>query len=289
MLHLDGIFPPLPTSFYSDESLSEKHIRQNIEYLNSFDLRGYLILGSNGELVMLTHDEKIRVMHAAREAIPREKLLLAGTGCESTHETISLCKEAAKAAADAVLVLNPSYYKAQMTHASLVMHYHTVADASQLPVIIYNMPANTGIDMTADDILAIADHPNIIGLKDSGGNVAKMGDIVFRAKEGFQVLAGSAGFLFPALSIGAVGGVLALANIAPNHCIDIYRAFQEGSIEKARELQHSIIALNAAVTRKWGVPALKAAMDYIGMYGGICRKPLQPITEEIDEKLKQLL
>jgi 4-hydroxy-2-oxoglutarate aldolase len=289
MLQLNGIFPPLPTSFNSDESLSEKHIRRNIGYLNSFDLRGYLILGSNGELVMLTHDEKIRVMHAAREAVPREKLLLAGTGCESTHKTISLCKEAAKAGADAVMVLNPSYYKAQMTHSALVKHYHAVADASDLPVIIYNMPANTGIDMTADDILAIADHPNIIGLKDSGGNVAKMGDIVFRAKEGFQVLAGSAGFLLPALSVGAVGGVLALANIAPNPCINIYRAFQEGSIELARELQHSIIALNTAVTRKWGVPALKAAMDHSGMYGGACRKPLQPITEDVNEKLKQLL
>ncbi len=152
MLQLNGIFPPLPTSFNSDESVSEENIRKNIEYLNSFDLRGYLILGSNGELVMLSHEEKIRVMQAAREAIPREKLMLAGTGCESTRETILLTKEAARAGTDAVMVLNPSYYKGQMTHAALVTHYHAVADASEVPVIIYNMPANTGLDMTAVDI-----------------------------------------------------------------------------------------------------------------------------------------
>ena len=289
MLQLNGIFPPLPTSFNSDESVSQKHIRRNIEYLNSFDLRGYLILGSNGELVMLSHEEKIRVMQAAREAIPREKLMLAGTGCESTRETILLSKEAAKAGADAVMVLNPSYYKGQMSNSALVAHYHAVADASEVPVVIYNMPANTGLDMTAADILAIADHFNIIGLKDSGGNVAKMADIIYKAGKDFQVLAGSAGFLLPALSVGAVGGVLALANIAPGHCLDIYNVFSDGNMNKARELQQKIITLNAAVTRNWGVPALKAVMDHLGMYGGPCRKPLQPISDDIKKKLLQLL
>ncbi len=289
MLQLNGIFPPLPTSFNSDESVSQKHIRRNIEYLNSFDLRGYLILGSNGELVMLTHEEKIRVMQAAREAIPQEKLMLAGTGCESTRETILLSKEAAKAGADAVMVLNPSYYKGQISNSALVAHYHAVADASEVPVVIYNMPANTGLDMTAADILAIADHSNIIGLKDSGGNVAKMADIIYKAGKDFQVLAGSAGFLLPALSVGAVGGVLALANIAPGHCLDIYNVFSDGNMNKARELQQKIITLNAAVTRNWGVPALKAVMDHLGMYGGPCRKPLQPISDDIKKKLLQLL
>jgi 4-hydroxy-2-oxoglutarate aldolase len=289
MLQLNGIFPPLPTSFNSDESVSEKSIQQNIKFLNSFDLRGYLVLGSNGELVMLSHQEKIRVILAAREVIPSEKLLLAGTGCESTRETILLTKEAAREGADAVLVLNPSYYKGQMTQAALVDHYHAVADASDVPVIIYNMPANTGIDMTAADILSIADHPNIIGLKDSGGNVAKMADINYKAPGGFQVLAGSAGFLLPALSVGAVGGVLALANIAPGHCLDIYNAFSDGNMNNARDLQQKIIGLNAAVTRNGGVPALKAAMDHLGMYGGPCRKPLQPISEDVKKKLMELL
>ena len=289
MIQLKGIFPPLPTAFNPDESLSERHIRKNIESLNRFELSGYLVLGSNGELVMLTHEEKIRTLHAAREAIPQEKLMLAGTGCESTRETILLSKEAGKAGANAVMVLNPAYYKGQMSHEAMVRHYHAVADASPVPVIVYNMPANTGIDLSAATILSIAEHPNIAGLKDSGGNLVKMGEIISRAKAGFQVLAGSAGFLLPALSIGATGGILALANIKPQHCLDIYQAFQEGDMERAKELQHGIIALNAAVTRNWGVPALKAAMDEKGLYGGPCRSPLQTLPLDLKEKLLLLL
>ena len=289
MIDLHGIFPPLPTSFNKDESLSAVHISKNIEILNRYGLSGYLILGSNGELVMLNHEEKIRAVSAAREVIPADKLLIAGTGCESTRETVALSKEAAREGADAVMVLNPSYYKGQMSEAALVVHYHAVADASDVPVIIYNMPANTGLDMTAAGITAIADHPNIIGLKDSGGNLAKMAGIIHNAKKGFQVLAGSAGFLLPALSIGAVGGILALANIAPKKCLDIYSSFAESKMDHAQKLQQEIISLNAAVTRNWGVPALKAAMDHIGMYGGPCRKPLQPISEDVNKKLLQLL
>ncbi len=289
MIKLNGIFPPLPTPFHEDESLSEEHMRQNILFLNRFGLSGYLVLGSNGELVMLTHEEKVRAMRAAREAIPAEKFMLAGTGCESTRETILLSAEAAQAGADAVLVLNPSYYKGQMTHDALVRHYHAVAEASSLPVIIYNMPSNTGIDMTAETILSIADHPNIIGLKDSGGNIVKMAEIIYKSKAGFQVLAGSAGFLLPALSVGAVGGILALANIAAQHCLDIYYAFVQGDMKTARSMQQQIISLNSAVTRKWGVPALKAAMNHKGLYGGPCRQPLQALPEELKEKLLLLL
>lgn len=289
MIQLNGIFPPLTTSFNPDESLSTGHIKKNIELLNPYGLSGYLILGSNGELVMLSHDEKIKALQAAREAIPKEKIMLAGTGCESTRETILLSKEAEKAGADAVLVLNPSYYKGLMNREALVSHYHAVADALTIPVIIYNMPANTGLDMDATTILAIADHPNIAGLKDSGGNVVKMGEIVFKSRPGFQVLAGSAGFLLPALSMGAVGGILALANIAPQHCIDIYTHFKQNNLAKAQTLQHEIITLNAAVTRNWGVPALKAAMDHLGFYGGPCRKPVQALPQELKEKLLLLL
>ena len=289
MIDLHGIFPPLPTSFNKDESLSTEHIRKNIESLNHYGLSGFLILGSNGELVMLNHDEKVRAVNAAREVIPADKLLIAGTGCESTRETVILTKDAARAGADAVMVLNPFYYKGQMTQSALVSHYHTVADASAVPVIIYNMPANTGLDMAAADITAIADHPNIIGLKDSGGNLAKMAGIIHNAKKGFQVLAGSAGFLLPALSIGAVGGILALANIAPQKCLDIYQSFSEGRMDRAQKLQQEIISLNAAVTRNWGVPALKTAMDHIGLYGGPCRAPLQPLPEALKEKILQLL
>lgn len=289
MIDLSGIFPPLTTTFDKEENLRTDKIKFNIQRLSRHDLSGFLILGSNGELVMLSHNEKVEAFHAAREAIEPGKLMLAGTGCESTRETIMLTREAARAEADAALVLNPFYYKGQMSHDALVKHYFAVAEASSIPVIIYNMPSNSGLDMDAEIILAISQHPNIIGLKDSGGNLEKMEEIIRSAKTGFQVLAGSAGFLLPALKLGALGGILALANIAPAQCIDIYRLFNEGQLEEAEILQQKIIEFNIAVTRKWGVPALKEAMQHCGMYGGPARKPLQPLTREQKEKIFELM
>jgi len=289
MIDLSGIFPPLTTTFDKEENLRTDKIKFNIQRLSRHGLSGFLILGSNGELVMLSHKEKVEAFHAAREAIEPGKLMLAGTGCESTRETIMLTREAAKSGADAALVLNPFYYKGQLTHDALVKHFFEVAEAATIPVVIYNMPSNTGLDMSAETILAISQHSNIIGLKDSGGNLEKMEEIIRSAKTGFQVLAGSAGFLLPALKLGAMGGILALANIAPAQCIDIYRLFNEGQLEEAEMLQQKIIELNIAVTRKWGVPALKEAMQHCGMYGGPTRKPLQPLTREQKEKVFELM
>lgn len=286
---LRGIFPPLPTSFDSNENLLPEMIRFNIEKLSQYDLRGFLILGSNGEQVMLSESEKLEAIAAAREALPEDRILLAGTGCQSTRETIALTRAAAAEGVHAVLVINPSYYKGNMSHDELVRHYYDVADASPVPVLVYNMPANTGIDMTARMIIAIAEHPNIIGLKESGGNVVKMGEVLGNVKPEFRVLAGGAGFLLPALAMGACGGILASANIAPAHCLGIFSAFGAGNIDRARELQYSLIPLNAAVTARWGVPALKAVMDRLGLYGGHLRRPLLPAGEAVVNQLTELM
>lgn len=289
MLKLSGIFPPLPTSFDSNENLALGKMASNIKSLSQFDLSGFLILGSNGELVNLTEKEKLEVYYSTREAIPSDKIMLAGTGGQSTRETIRLSRAAAKSGADAVLVLNPSYYKGLMTSEALVAHYFAVAEASTVPVIIYNMPSCSGLDMNADVIVEISAHQNIIGMKDSGGNIVKMGDIRNRAKADFQILAGSAGFLIPALSIGAIGGILALANIAPKQCIRMYDDFLAGDLNKALETQLKMIALNAAITSKWGVPALKKAMDHLGLYGGLGRKPILPLNPDIKNQLLRIL
>ena len=151
------------------------------------------------------------------------------------------------------------------------------------------MPANSGLDMNADQILAIANHPNIVGLKDSGGNITKIGDIIGRSKPGFQVLAGSAGFFLSALTVGAVGGIMALANIAPQECIDIQKLFHAKDLENARILQARMIPINTEVTAKWGVPALKNAMNKLGLYGGMARKPIQDISPNIKQELFDLL
>ncbi len=289
MISFKGIFPPLPTSFDEKENLAPRKIRDNIAALSSHPLAGFLVLGSNGELVMLSEEEKLKTYHAAREAIPAEKIMLAGTGGQSTRETIRLTREAARAGADAALVLHPFYYKGLMNKKALVNYYHAVAESSEIPVLIYNMPANSGMDLGAEMILEIASHPNIAGLKDSGGNLAKMSEVTGQAKPGFQVLAGSAGFLLPALSSGAIGGILALANIAPEACTGIYNYFRQGAMDKALKLQQQMIRPNTAVTRQWGVPALKAAMDHLGLYGGPARHPILSLDPDTKNKLIEII
>jgi len=288
-LQLNGIFPPIPTPFNTKGEIATQMLAKNLTHWNRFDLRGFVVLGSNGESVLLSEKEKLRVLEAARDAIPSDRLLVAGTGCQSTENTLVLTKAAAGIGANAALVLTPSYYKGQMTPAALVRHYHTVADDSPIPIIIYNMPACTGIDLTAEAVAAIAQHPNIIGIKDSGGNVVKMGDIRRLAGSRFQVLAGSANFLLPALSVGAVGGVLALANIAPSQCLAIRQYVLNGEWEQAREIQVRMIPVNTAVTRGWGVPALKAAMDMLGLFGGPVRPPLLPLSDALKAQLQNVL
>ena len=289
MLKLNGIIPAVPTPFDAEGNLATDKLKENFNYWNQFDLRGYLLLGSNGEMVMLTHNERLEVLETARNVIPSDKIMLAGTGCQSTRETIELTKKAARIGADAVLVLNPFYYKKLMTRRVLEGHYFSDADASQIPVLVYNMPASTGIDLDADMVVSLSGHQNIIGLKDSGGNLVKTETVMDLAESTFQVLAGSAGFLLPALSAGAVGGILALANIAPQQCINLYKAFSSGEKERSRDLQSKIMELNTSVTRQWGIPALKAAMDFIGIYGGPARKPLMPLSVEAREQLHVLL
>ena len=289
MISIKGIFPPLPTSFQENEELYPEKIRENIESLMNYELAGIVVLGSNGELVMLSEKERERVYGIAREAIPEGKLMIAGTGGESTRETIRLTKLAAIHGADAALVLNPHYYQGLMTNEVLVAHYNEVADSSEIPVIIYNIPANSGIDMNAETIVKMAAHPNIIGLKDSGGNIVKMGEVIRQTGDDFYVLAGSGGFLLPALAIGADGGILALANIRPEKCLEIMSTFFDGNLDKSREIQQSMIPLNTAVTKQWGIPALKVAMEYLGYYGGPVRKPLTALEPSNKEKLIKLL
>ena len=289
MLKLNGIFPPLPTPFDKNENLALDKLKDNIVKLSKYKLSGFLVLGSNGELVNLTKSEVHAVYSASREVISTDKIMLAGTGAQSTCETIKLTKAAASAGADAALVLNPFYYKGLMTKEALIAHYHEVADASTIPVIVYNMPANSGLDMDAETIVKISSHKNIIGLKDSGGNMAKMGTIKKRASPDFQILAGSAGFLLPAFTMGAIGGILALANIAPKKCISVYDDYFSGNFINAHKTQLELIPINTALTRKWGVPALKAAMDYMGLFGGLARKPMLPVNKEIQQEIVDLI
>jgi len=288
-ISMAGIFPPIPTPFDAAGELDLKALAANFEKWNRYPLAGYVVLGTNGEFPYLSEKEKLTLLEAARKHIPQGKLFMAGTGCESAHNTIALTKKAAELGADVAILITPSYYKSRMDAAGLSHYYLTVAEASPIPVSIYNMPANTGIDMPADLIVKLSQHPNIAGIKDSGGNLAKLGEVVHYARPGFQVLAGSAGFLYPALCLGAVGGVLALANVAPQQCCDIVTLFNEGKHAQARDLQLRMIVPNTAVTSRFGVPGLKAAMDMLGYYGGPPRSPLLPLKDADKEILRGIL
>jgi 4-hydroxy-2-oxoglutarate aldolase len=289
VISLDGVFPPIPTLFGTEENVAYQALIENIEHWNQYSLAGYVVLGSNGEMVYLSDEEKVRIWETARQAIPSDKLMIAGTGCESTRQTIRLSRQAADAGADAVLVLTPHYYNGQMTAEALTHHFRTVADASPVPVILYNMPRLTNVDMDAATVADVAGHSNVAGIKDSGGNVAKLAQIVEMVDSGFQVLAGSASFFLPALAVGAVGAVAALANVAPQQVVDLYDYFKAGDWNEAASIQRRLIASNTAVTARFGIPGLKTALDLLGYYGGPVRSPLRPLRDHEIQTLKRVL
>jgi len=288
-ISLSGVFPPITTPFDGEGNVAYDALAANLERWNAYDLAGYVVLGSNGEAPYLNGDEKAHVLGACREAIPSGKLLIAGTGSESTRATIAMTMLAAQAGADAALVVTPHYYGPRMTPDALVHHYHQVADASPIPIILYNVPKATHLDMDAATIARGAQHPNVLGVKESSGNVVKLADIVRLCGPDFQVLAGTAGFFFPSLAVGAVGGVLALANIAPQQCIDLHRLFQAGRWAEAADLQRRMIPVNAAVTARYDIAGLKAALDMLGYYGGPVRSPLLDLPDSDRDSLRAIL
>jgi 4-hydroxy-2-oxoglutarate aldolase len=283
--------PPVPTPFDGRGEIAPGKLEENIAQLATHPLRGFVILGSNGEYVYLDEDEKSAMFKAARRAIPRDKLFIAGTGAESTRATLRLTKLAAEVGADAAIIITPAYYKPAMTGEAMLRHFSAVADASPIPVMLYNMPAYAGVDMSVETILKLAEHPNIIGLKESSPNIVKISEITRAVLEKgleFAVLAGSASYLQPSLMMGASGGILASVNVAPAHCVKIYEAYRQGNVEESRRLQHAILPLNAAVTTKHGVAGLKFIMDRIGLYGGPVRPPLLPLAPADQEALLKL-
>jgi 4-hydroxy-2-oxoglutarate aldolase len=288
---LAGIMPPVPTPFNEKGDIASSKLADNLAQLARFNLSGFVILGSNGEYVYLDEEEKAEIFKAARQALPEDRLFIAGTGAEATRAALRLTKIAADSGADAAIVITPAYYKPAMTNQAMLRHFITLADASPIPIILYNMPAYAGIDLSSDTILQLAEHPNIIGLKESSGNLVKISEVTRGCAEkelDFAVLAGSASFLQPAVMMGARGGILAAANVVPDLCLAIYDACQRGQVEKARRFQQHILPLNAAITTRYGVAGLKFMMDRNGLYGGPVRPPLLPLTSAEQTMLAQI-
>ncbi|HUG27861.1 MAG TPA: dihydrodipicolinate synthase family protein [Gemmatimonadales bacterium] len=288
-LSLAGVFPPVTTPFTVDGDLALAELRTMLGRMNALPLSGYVLGGSNGEFVSLSLEERLAVTELAREVTPADRVLIGGTGMESTRATIALTKQVAALGVDAVMVVTPGYFKARMSATALEAHYRAVADASPVPVMLYSVPANTGVELPQESVAKLSEHPNIIGLKDSGGDITRIGWMVGATRPGFQVLAGSAGFLLPALAVGAVGTVAALANIAARELAALVEQFRAGDLVGARELQWRLIEANSAVTRRFGVAGLKAAQAMLGWYGGPPRAPLLPLSEAETTELRKIL
>jgi 4-hydroxy-2-oxoglutarate aldolase len=290
LLNFKGIIPPMVTPFDEKGAVRYDAFERNIDKYIEAGIEGYLVLGSNGESVYLEHAEKLRLIEAARKRVPSSMTLLAGTGVESTQATIALTKEAADRGVDAVLIKNPFYFKPQMTSDVYFAHYTAVADASPVPVIIYNVPVFTGIPLQSRLVIELSKHPNIRGVKDSSGDVKLISEIVWNTDASkLPVIAGAAPTLFPAMAAGARGGIIALACAAPKPSLALYRAFAAGDYAKAGNIQRIIAPSAVAVTGTNGIAGLKAAMELQGLEGGMPRRPLLPLKPEPREELAQIL
>lgn len=289
MTNFDGLYAPIPTPFYENEDVAFDHLEQNLNRWIHSSLDGVVMPGSNSEAVYLSYAEKVDIWKVCGSVLKDSgKRLIAGVGVESTRECIQLSLKAAASGAEALLIFPPNYYRPMMTHAVLLAHYRAVADASPVPVMIYNVPNFTGIDFSLDTLVALAEHPNIVGIKDTSSNLVKMGGLL-QACPDFQVFAGTGGALLPFLSIGGRGGIMALANFAVAPLKKLLDAFNSGNMTEARRLQIAINAINSAVTSRFGVPGLKYAMDQTGYYGGPCRRPLLPASPDTKLEIDRLL
>lgn len=287
-MNLAGIYPPIVTPFLKDD-VAHHYLAENVEKLSKSGIKGLIVLGSNGENVYLSEEEKIDVVKTTIQSASKNMLIIVGSGCESTRETIYLTNRMAKIGAHAALIVTPFYYGSKMNDEALIKYYSTVADQVEIPILLYNVPKFTGINLSVEALSALSKHPNIIGIKDSSGNVNQLGQYLNQVNPDFNVLVGTAGALFGALTLGCKGGILALANILPKKCVEIFQLVQDGKIKEARELQLRMIPVNHAITAKYGISGLKYAMNLLGYKGGEVRSPLLATKYEEQEKIKEIL
>ncbi len=285
---MDGIFAALTTPFVDDE-ISLPKFEENIGRYNASGLAGYVVLGSTGECVSLSDAESEGLVRAALKAAAPGKTVIAGTARESTRLTVDFTNRMADAGVDAALVRSPSYYKSRMTKDALKAHFLAVAEKARVPVIIYNIPANTGLSLEASLVIELSAHPNVIGLKESSGNIAFLGEVIRRVPPGFRYFLGSGSVFLPGLELGACGAILAVANAAPELCSKIYRLFREGDLEGARKLQLDLIPLNKVLMEVSGIAGLKYALDLRGYNGGPVRLPLLPPAEPAKAEIAGLM
>lgn len=288
-MKLMGVFAPLPTPFDAGGSLDVARLRAAIPAWVRSPLTGFVMLGTNGEAGLLSDDESDRVIGEARALVPRERTLIAGTARESTADAIAAAQRAAALGVDAVLVRTPCFFKGQMNGAAFERHYRAIADQSPVPVLLYNFTAATGVNLLPETVASLGRHPNIVGIKESGSDIAQMTDLVRLTPDGFRVLAGSASTFHAALCTGVSGGILALSALLPEACVRLFELTRAGQIDEARQLQQRLLPLARLISTGHGVPGLKAALALKGIDVGHPRQPLAPASEQTIVILKNAL
>jgi 4-hydroxy-2-oxoglutarate aldolase len=287
--NLRGILLPCTTPFAADGLLDTRALNSNIERWNETGIDGYVILGSTGERVHLDERETLEVIRAARESVPAHLAFVVGVGQHGTRQSIAEARRAAEAGADAVLVITPHFYRGQMTPAALATHYEAIADASTVPVVLYNIPQNTGVALSPETVARLAAHENIIGIKDSSGDMVNFMELLGLQSATFAVLTGHASLLYAALSAGAQGAILAAGCVAPRVAVRIAELVAAGRHEEAREWQREFIPLARAVTTRFGIGGLKYALDLSGYAGGEVRAPLAAPDEAARREIARTL
>ena len=285
MSRFAGIFTPIVTPFRTDDTVDEGALQRNVLRWMQTPLSGLVVLGSNGEAPQLDDAEADRVVEIVRQHVPRGRPLIAGTGRESTKATIAATARAAAAGVEAVLVRTPAFFKGQMTAEVFVRHYTEVADASPVPVILYNVSMFTGVNLQPEAVERLSAHPNIVGMKESGSDIGLISEYLARVPDDFTVLAGSATTFFHALCAGCDGGILALAALLPETCVAMRTLVEERRLEEACALQQRVMPLARSIGGTHGVAGLKAALDLIGYNGGVPRPPLRPAPPQVVETI----
>jgi 4-hydroxy-2-oxoglutarate aldolase len=287
--NLQGVLLPVTTPFSKDGVVDLPALKSNLDRWSETGISGYVFLGSTGEHVHLDESEYLRIVEAARSHVSQELAFIVGAGQQSTIGTIKEIARAADAGADAVLVITPHYYRSAITQETLVSYYQSVADASPVSLLLYSMPALTGIKIEPETVARLSEHPNIVGVKDSSNDVAGFSETVRLCPAEFAVMTGNGTVFLDALRAGATGAILAVGCVAPELCVEIYRAFKAGEDERASVLQSKLTPLAAAVTTRFGIGGLKAALDLAGYHGGEVRAPLQPPHENARAEIAKLL
>jgi 4-hydroxy-2-oxoglutarate aldolase len=286
---LGGVYPALTTPFAADGEVSLADVKYNIERYNSTGVAGFVVLGSTGESVLLTRGEMDGILTTVRDAAGQGKRLIAGTGAESTQDTIERTKRAADLGYHFALVKTPHYYKPAYKPEVLIGHYRRVADASPIPVLLYSVPIFTGVTLEAPEVGALAEHPNIIGIKESSGHVMRVAEIVSACPADFQVLTGSAGTMLAGLTVGAKGAILALGSALPEMYVALYDLYRTGEVDKARALQNTLLKAGKVIQSEHAIAGIKFAMDQRGYHGGIPRLPLVPLPDAYKQRVVETL